>query len=246
MTFALIRKLLRDVLLPLVIVCLLLAGYQCLWAKITERIAGDLVPLFSAIVGKEILTKLLRQGPLGQLMETLMGGQSIGIDRAMDMLSIGYVHPLMQTIFCIWAVGRASGAIAGEIDRGTMELLVAQPLPRYRVILAHLCVDLLTIPILCLSLWGGTWLGTWLVGPIQVRMEKLEEFRKELNPLPIPEPEIKEGALDVHPADFGPALWNVGISFSPSAVTPCGYQPPAAFAGACWAVRSSSRYCSSR
>ena len=50
----------------------------------------------------------------------------------MDMLSIGYVHPLMQTIFCIWAVGRASGAIAGEMDRGTMELLLAQPLARGR------------------------------------------------------------------------------------------------------------------
>ena len=48
----------------------------------------------------------------------------------MDMLSIGYVHPLVQIIFCIWAVGRASGAVAGELDRGTMELLLAQPLSR--------------------------------------------------------------------------------------------------------------------
>src|SRR5260221_3699560 len=48
----------------------------------------------------------------------------INLDHAMDMLSIGYVHPLMQTLFCIWAIGRASGAIAGELDRGTMELLL--------------------------------------------------------------------------------------------------------------------------
>ena len=47
----------------------------------------------------------------------------MNLDRAMDMLSIGYVHPLVQTIFCVWAVGRASGALAGELDRGTMELL---------------------------------------------------------------------------------------------------------------------------
>jgi hypothetical protein len=33
----------------------------------------------------------------------------------MDMLSIGYVHPVMQFVFCISAVGRAAGAIAGEI-----------------------------------------------------------------------------------------------------------------------------------
>jgi ABC-2 type transport system permease protein len=72
-----------------------------------------------------------------------MGGESIQLDQVMDMLTIGYVHPLTQTILCIWAIGRASGAIAGEIDRGTMELLLAQPVPRSRVVLAHLAVDLL-------------------------------------------------------------------------------------------------------
>ena len=66
------------------------------------------------------------QGP-GKILRTLMGGERIQLDNAMDMLSIGYVHPLMQTIFCIWAIGRAAGAIAGEMDRGTMELLLAQP-----------------------------------------------------------------------------------------------------------------------
>src|SRR5262249_51269934 len=75
----------------------------------------------------------------------------------------------MQTVFCVWAVGRAAGAIAGELDRGTMELLLAQPLPRWRLLLAHLLVDLITIPALCLSLWGGTALGCWLIGPIQLR-----------------------------------------------------------------------------
>ena len=51
-------------------------------------------------------------------MQTIIGGDASDLDRAMDMLSIGYVHPLVQTILCIWAVGRASGAIAGELDRG--------------------------------------------------------------------------------------------------------------------------------
>ena len=85
--------------------------------------------------------------------------------RTRDVLSIGYVHPLTQTILCVWAIGRAAGAIAGEIDRGTMELLLAQPLPRYRVMLAHLGVDLLTIPLLCLCVWAGNWLGSVYSGP---------------------------------------------------------------------------------
>jgi ABC-2 type transport system permease protein len=214
----LIGKLIRDVRLPLFVVCLLLVGFQCLWVKITERITGQLVPFFTALaVGMKMapvrLEETLFAGP-GRIMKTLMGGENIQIDRAMDMLSIGYVHPLMQTIFCIWAIGRAAGAIAGEIDRGTMELLLAQPLPRWRVVVAHLCVDLVTIPVLCLSLWAGTGLGTWLVGPI-------EPDPQALSGLPIPiQVDPESAALEVRPSAFGAGLWNVAaLMFAVSGYT---------------------------
>jgi ABC-2 type transport system permease protein len=202
----LVRKLFRDLRLPLLVVMLLLVGFQCLWVKITQRITGQLVPFFMGMAAAQRLSALdieqtLFEGP-GKIMRTLMGGESISLNRAMDMLSIGYVHPLMQTLFCVWAIGRASGALAGEIDRGTMELLLAQPLPRSRIVLAHLCIDLVTIPLLCLSLWAGTWLGTWLVGPIEVSAQDLKNL-----PFPV---QIDPEALRVDPAAFGPALWNVG------------------------------------
>jgi ABC-2 type transport system permease protein len=164
MTRSLVRKLFRDVRLALLIVALLLAAFQCLWAKITERISGEILNMFSQQgISVFIIRNIIFQGP-GKIIQTLMGGESIRLDQAQDMLSIGYVHPLIQTILCVWAIGRASGAIAGEIDRGTMELLLAQPVARPRVLLAHFLVDWLAIPILCLSLWLGTWLGSSLVG----------------------------------------------------------------------------------
>src|SRR6266542_5170671 len=171
MTGMLVRKSLRDVRTPLIVVALLLAGFECLWCKITERIAGELVPLLQQ-APNDILGVLF-QGP-GQILRTLIGGERINLARAMDVLSIGYVHPLVQTLLCIWAIGRAGGAITGEIDRGTMELLLAQPVPRARLIRAHLCVDLVVMPLLGLSLWSGTMLGAALVGPIQVEPEKLQ------------------------------------------------------------------------
>ena len=205
MTGVLLRKLLRDLRTPLIVTALLLAAFQCLWAKITSRILGELSPYFSRLasfagLGLSDIRQHLFEGP-GQIIQTIIGGEGIDLERAMDMLSIGYVHPLVQTILCIWAVGRAAGAIAGEIDRGTMELLLAQPLPRYRVVLAHLCVDLVTIPVLCLSLWAGTWLGTWLVGPIEIDAANLKHF-----PIPV---QVDPEALRVYPAAFGPGLWNV-------------------------------------
>jgi ABC-2 type transport system permease protein len=172
MTGTLVRKLCRDVRLALVIVALLLAAFQCLWVKIVQQLSGHLLPMLMWLAGGRNVSgveveRFIFQGP-GRIMQTLMGGQEISLFRPTDMLSIGYVHPLVQTILCVWAIGRASGAVAGEIDRGTMELLLAQPLPRYRLILAHLVVDGLTIPLLCLSVWAGNWLGAWLVGILEI------------------------------------------------------------------------------
>jgi ABC-2 type transport system permease protein len=226
----LIGKLLRDIRLPLVLVSLLLAGFQCLWFKVTQRICGELVPVITQLsnlggVQAGAVQDVLFKGP-GRIMRTVMGGERIQLDNAMDMLSIGYVHPLMQTIFCIWAIGRSAGAIAGELDRGTMELLLAQPLPRYRLVLAHLCIDCLAIPVLCLSLWGGTWLGAWLVGPIEAQplptLPRKSAYLVELGPFKVrledPTPRIASSPpgtgttdrLQVRPAAFAPALWIVG------------------------------------
>jgi ABC-2 type transport system permease protein len=187
MTGVLVRKLLRDVRLALLIIAVLLAAFQCLWAKVAERITGGILPpLLKLGITLWDIREVVFQGP-GQILQTLMGGEAIHLERAQDMVSIGFVHPLTQTILCVWAIGRASGAVAGEIDRGTMELLLAQPLARPKLLLAHFCVDLLTIPVLCLSLWSGTWLGTWLVGLLD------------------------QGSADmqVSPLAFGPSLLNV-------------------------------------
>jgi ABC-2 type transport system permease protein len=191
MTRILVAKLLRDVRTGLILVALLLAAFQVLWARVTQRISdsGQILDSFRARgLSIEIIRATLFQGP-GQIVQAIMGGERIRIDHAVDMISISYVHPLTVFILCTWAIGRASGAIAGEIDRGTMELLLAQPIRRSQVVLAHFCVDWLTIPVLCLSMWAGTWLGAFLVGFIG-------------NP---------NETLAVDPWMFGPGLVNVAL-----------------------------------
>jgi ABC-2 type transport system permease protein len=181
MTWVLTRKLLRDVLVGLVVVCALLFAFQCLWAKVAERIGQLLVELTRAVPFVEVARQLF-SGP-GQIIQTLMGGETIDLMRAPDRVSISYVHPLTVTILCVWAVGRSSGAIAGEIDRGTMELLLAQPVPRWRLVLAHFGVDAVTIPVVALSIWAGTWVGIEFIAP----------------------------GAGLHPSHFLPALLGVGL-----------------------------------
>ncbi|MCC6417825.1 MAG: ABC transporter permease subunit [Gemmataceae bacterium] len=204
MTRILVRKLLRDARTALLVVALLLMAFEMLWCKITQRITGELVPVLLGDKDRSLneLQQKIFEGP-GKIVRTLMGGERVSLGRAMDVLSIGYVHPLVQTLLCIWAIGRAAGAIAGEIDRGTMELLLAQPVPRARVIGAHFLIDLIVIPVLCLSMWAGTVAGVWLVGEIRVAPEQLK-----LRPLLLGE--LGPEQLRLEPLQCSPALLYVG------------------------------------
>lgn len=198
MTRTLVFKLLRDYRLGLIVVALLLFLFQLLWAKVADRISRELLPGFAPF-GLDVnqIREMFFQGP-GQIIQALMGGESLRVEYAQDLVSMSYVHPLTQTIICIWAIGRASGAIAGEIDRGTMELLLAQPIRRSRIVLAHLIVDAVTIPVICFSMWAGTCIGAHLVG-----------FTTATEP-----------RLQVQLDRFGPALVNVGLLiFATSGIT---------------------------
>ena len=129
MTLTLVRKILRDLRWPLLIIALLLMLFEFLWAKIVDRLCVQVLPAFTKFMALGDIMRAVFQDT-GKIMQTMMGGEGIRIDRAADMLSVGYVHPLVQTILWIWAIGRASGAVAGEVDRGTMDLLLAQPVSR--------------------------------------------------------------------------------------------------------------------
>jgi ABC-2 type transport system permease protein len=166
MTWALARKLLRDVWIAWTVVAVLLFLFQILWSRIAQRIT-DLIGEFAnrGFGPAALMNMVMRPGDFpAQMIQSIIGGESIQLDRADNFMSISYVHPLMLTILCVWAIGRAANAIAGEIDRGTMELLLAQPIRRTQLILAHLWVDAIVFPGLCLVIWTGTYCGTWWMG----------------------------------------------------------------------------------
>lgn len=172
MTFILVRKLLRDVRPALIAVCLLLFLFAGLWVKITQRVTAEITPFFNTVarVAKlppKLFEDVLFKGP-GKVSQAVLGGGDLRFEKPMDFLAVGLLHPVVLILSCVWAVGRAGGAVAGEIDRGTMELLLSQPVPRNRLILAHLIVDAIVIPTICLSFFAGTQFGLWVVGPFEI------------------------------------------------------------------------------
>jgi ABC-2 type transport system permease protein len=190
MSWILVRKLLRDLRLGLVTIGALLFAFELLWCKSTQQGLILMKKLFSRGIDMRVIFRVMFDEESGKMIEKLIGGDRIAIGQGLDTLSVGYVHPLLLTMLSVWAVGRAAGAIAGELDKGTMELLLAQPLARWRVVASHFVVECLTIPILCACLWAGTALGA-------NAFDLIEMTRLDQKP--------------VDPWLFGPALLNVGV-----------------------------------
>ena len=65
--------------------------------------------------------------------------------------------PLLLTI--IWAISRGSGAVAGDLERGTMDLVLSRPVPRSSYLGAHVLACWLGLLGLALAIVAGNLLG---------------------------------------------------------------------------------------
>jgi ABC-2 type transport system permease protein len=83
-------------------------------------------------------------------------------------LSVLYEEPLVYMLMTIWCIARASDSVSGELGRGTMEIMLSQPVSRKQVILTPTLVTLLGIGGLVTVLWVGSACGistTWVEKP---------------------------------------------------------------------------------
>jgi ABC-2 type transport system permease protein len=74
-------------------------------------------------------------------------------------IAIIYDEPLVVMLMTIWCVSRGSDTVSGELGRGTMEMLLAQPVSRLQVILTPILVTLCGVGLLAMVAWLGTCTG---------------------------------------------------------------------------------------
>jgi ABC-2 type transport system permease protein len=79
------------------------------------------------------------------------------------MIAVAYAHPIVLFTMTVWAIARGSDAVSGEVDRGTMEFLLAQPIRRWSVVAVAGVVTSAGAVLLGGVCWLGTWLGIYLV-----------------------------------------------------------------------------------
>lgn len=74
-------------------------------------------------------------------------------------IAVAYDDPLPLFTIAAWAIGRGSDAVAGEMGRGTMEMLLAQPVRRISVIGTQAVVTTLGAALIVTAMWVGTLIG---------------------------------------------------------------------------------------
>ena len=79
---------------------------------------------------------------LPSFIKTLLGGQSLRSGNIAGLIAIGYHHPLVLTLYMLFAVGVPTGLLAGEVQGGTMELILSRHATKTHV---YICAGLITV-----------------------------------------------------------------------------------------------------
>jgi ABC-2 type transport system permease protein len=77
---------------------------------------------------------------------------------------VGMTFDEPVVIFCVvvWAISRGSDVVSGELNRGTLEMMLAQPISRARLMITNALVSVAGLAALCALVWLGIWIGVQL------------------------------------------------------------------------------------
>jgi ABC-2 type transport system permease protein len=78
-------------------------------------------------------------------------------------IALAFIDPLVHLGVMVWAISRGSDAVSGELERGSLEMLLAQPVSRLSVYLSKAVIAVLGLVFICAALWGGLAVGINLI-----------------------------------------------------------------------------------
>jgi len=99
---------------------------------------------------------------LPAFIKSMLGGKSLQAGNISGLIAIGYNHPLVMILYMLYAVGVPTNLLAGEVARGTMELILSRHTTKTQV---YICAGLITVIgmfAMVLAMFLGTVAGTTL------------------------------------------------------------------------------------
>jgi ABC-2 type transport system permease protein len=138
----------RSQRVKLAIVALALA----IWSALLPIVYGTFGQTFKSIIDSGLIPKQLMQ---------FGGGDIFSLSGA---LALGAIHPISLILNSIFAAGFATSAIAGERQRGTLEVLLARPVSRRTLYVTLLVAVLGFVGVAILASIAGALIGAVIAG----------------------------------------------------------------------------------
>jgi beta-exotoxin I transport system permease protein len=114
---------------------------------------------------------LIDSGVVPKQLTNFGGGDVFSLAGA---IALGYVHPISIILVAIFAIGFTTSAVAGERQRGTLEVLLARPVSRRQVYLTLLATTLLFVGLVLLASSIGSMIGASIAGVLgELHVERL-------------------------------------------------------------------------
>lgn len=92
-------------------------------------------------------------------VRVLLGEDFVANLSARGFLAFGWVHPFPLLLLGVWAVRVSAGSLAGEVGRGTMDLIASRPVARSAQVAAAALAIVAGLAVIASAGWGGSALG---------------------------------------------------------------------------------------
>ncbi|MFN9552303.1 MAG: ABC transporter permease subunit [Pirellulaceae bacterium] len=143
------------------------------------------------------------------------------------VVGLTFDEPILLLCVLVWSIARGSDVVSGELGRGTMEMLLAQPVSRTQVMVAHALVSVLGLACLVLIAWCGLAIGIetnqvpistqrWF--PIPGMPISIPNFWSEAKTVHVPLSQFVSPSLYITPSlnlfSLGLAVWGLSVLMS--------------------------------
>jgi ABC-type transport system involved in multi-copper enzyme maturation permease subunit len=121
---------------------------------------GTLLPIIYDAFGAQF-RDVLQSGAIPKQFTQFGGGDIFSLAGS---VALGFIHPIAVGLNLVFAVGFAASCVAGERQRGTLEVLLARPLSRHVVYVTLAVAAALFLAITVGALTAGSAVGASLTG----------------------------------------------------------------------------------
>ena len=98
-------------------------------------------------------------GKIPPAMRAMIGGQFIDVSSATGFLNIELFPLILPAVLAGYAIAQGSGLTAAEESRGTIDVLLSYPVPRWRLVVEKSVAIVISVALVASGLWLGAVAG---------------------------------------------------------------------------------------